>query len=530
MTATPRLMRLAATCSLAACLALFGCGFLTGCNNDSQSDETSQAPTSAAQEQPAEEQEPDSITAHGSAYEKAETIKATTTLTGEFKNVAVDEWLKNPSGLDVVSDESSLQAIASDDDKITFTQDGTKLDWCANGEDVHYSGVTDKELPFSVSYQYKLNGETVDPATLKNVTGQLEISLSYTNNTSATVKAGGTSHKVKEPYAMASLVSFDAEHAKNVKVDNGQVMDQDGSFIAVGMAMPGLAKSLELDDMVELPESVTITADVVGFDMPDITTMASNQVLGMIDEDTTDNLDSNLDDMFGQVSSIQDATEQLSQGMQGVSQALSGISEGQAKLNAAFPNATDGLDKLSEGSQGVGKLVDASSQQLAQVDTAQEKAAEDIAKLEAIDTEGMTEEQITALEQATADAKANLATAQQATASASAALGKASDASAQLTQGISGIGEGLAKVQAGYEQLGEATNKITEASSKLSASTQAMSEGVKTAISQMRGGINDKLDLVSALRDYAKNQGAFCGNASDMPASTTFVVTAKADA
>lgn len=165
---------------------------------------------------------------------------------------------------------------------------------------------------------------------------------------------------------MASLVSFDAEHAKNVKVNNGQVMEQNGSFIAMGMAMPGLAQSLELDDMVDLPESAIITADVVGFDMPDITTMATNQTLGMIDESTTNNLDSNLDDIFSQVSSIQEATEQLSQ-------TLSGISEGQAKLNSAFPNATDGLGKIAKGSDGVVKLIDASSQQLEAVKAAQEK-------------------------------------------------------------------------------------------------------------------------------------------------------------
>ncbi len=529
MTAIHRIKRLAATCCLLSCLALFGCGFLTGCSSNSQNNENDASAT-ATQEQPNEEQQRDSITAHGSAYEKAETVKVTTALSGEFKSIAVDEWLKNPEGLDVISDESSLQAIATDDDKITFTQDGTKLDWITNGKDVHYSGITDKELPFSISYSCKLNGKTVDPSALKNATGQLEISLEYQNNTSVTVNAGSTSHTAKEPYAMVSLVSFDAEHANNVKVDNGKVMDQDGSFIAMGMAMPGLAKSLELDDMMELPESVTITADVVGFDMPDITTMATNQTLGMIDESTTDSLDSNLDDAFGQVSSIQEATEQLSQGMQGVSQALSGISEGQAKLNSAFPNATDGLGKLSGGSEGIGKLISTSSQQLEQAKAAQDKAAAAVAELEAIDTEGMTVTQITALEQATADAKTNLAAAQQATASASAALSKASDASAQLTQGLSSISEGLTKIQAGYQQLGEATEKITAASSKLNQGTQAMSEGVKTAISEMRGSINGKLDLVSALRDYTEKQGAFCGNASNMPASTTFVVTAKADA
>lgn len=135
---------------------MFGCGFLTGCSSNSQNNENGASATTT-QEQPNEEQQQDSITAHGSAYEKAETVKATTTLSGEFKSIAVDEWLKNPEGLDVISDTSSLQAIAADDDVITFTQNGENLKWNTNGEDVHYSGVTDKELPFAISYSYKLN-------------------------------------------------------------------------------------------------------------------------------------------------------------------------------------------------------------------------------------------------------------------------------------------------------------------------------------------------------------------------------------
>lgn len=527
MIASHRFMRLAATCSLTACLALFSCTFLAGCGDQGNNDSTN---STTEQAQPAEEPEQDSITAHGSTYEKAETVKATTTLTGELKNIAVDEWLKNPSGLDVISDESSLQAIAADDDNITFTQDGTKVEWQAQGEDVHYSGVTDKELPFGITYTYKLNGQEVDPSTLKNVTGTLEVSISYANNTSATVQAGGTSHSIKEPYAMASLVSFDAEHAKNVKVDNGKVMDQDGSFIAVGMGMPGLAQTLEMEDQVDLPESVTITADVTGFDMPDITTMATNQVLGMIDEGTTDDIDSKVGDMVGQVSSIQEATEQLSQGMQQVSQALSTVSEGQTKLNDAFPNATDGLGKISEGTQGVGKLLDASNQQLRAVQASQEQAAAAVAQLEAIDTTGMSDEQATALEGSIAEAKKNLAAAQQAAAATSATLSKASEANAQLSTGLSGISEGLAKIQAGYEQLGAATTKISEASTKLATGTQTMSEGVSQAISELQSGLDSKLGLISAVRDYADSKGAFCGNASSMPASTTFTVTAKADA
>lgn len=167
--------------------------------------------------------------------------------------------------------------------------DDTKLEWSTNSEGVHHSGITNKEPPF----RNQLCSGTVDPSGLKNVTGKLEVSSGYKKNTSATINAGGTSRNVKEPYVMTSFASFDVEHAKNVKVDNDKAMDQDGSFIATGLAMIGLAQSLEADNMVDLSESVTITADVTGFVMPDITTMASNQVLYMVGVDATDDLDSN---------------------------------------------------------------------------------------------------------------------------------------------------------------------------------------------------------------------------------------------
>lgn len=531
--------RAAGACALAACCA-FSAATLLGCSSDAGQG-TAQP---AVQAQTAEEPQQESITAHGSTYEKAETVSVTTTLSGGTTAVAVDEWLKNPSGLDVIDDVSTLQQIAANDKAITFTQEGEKLTWQANGQDVHYSGITDKELPFGIEYTYKLDGNEVDPSALKNVTGHLEVAIEYRNNTSGTVSAGSSTHSVKQPYAMASLVSFDAEHAKNVKVDNGQVMDQEGSFIAAGIAMPGLADSLGLADTVDLPESVTIEADVTGFDMPSITTMASNQVLGMMDKSSTNDIDSSVNDLFSQVDSIKQATEQLSQGASAIDQALSTINVGQGKLNEAFPNATDGLGKLSAAAEGVTQLTDGANQALKADTAAQGQIGEQITSLKnqidalkAVSTDGMDDAQkealarsIADLEQAASQLEQALAASQQATGTASAMLTKASEASSQVSDGLISVTEGLKQIQSGYEQLAQATGTVSQAASQLSQGTAQMSQSVQQAIDQARGSINEKIDLISALSDYAEQQGAFCGNASTMPASTTFVVTAKADA
>ncbi len=531
-----------ATCALSAAL-------LTGCNQQegpdapagqSAQDISTEAGTQESQD--SEDSEPESITAHGSTYEKAETVSATSTLSGEITAIAVDEWLKNPEGLDVIEDVSTLQQIATTDDGITFTQDGENLSWQTNGEDVHYSGITNAELPFNISYSYKLDGAETDPSELVNVTGHLELCISYENKTQGTVDANGTIYSVQQPFAMASLISFDAEHAQNVKVDNGQVVDQDGSFIAVGLAMPGLTGSLDIEDMVSLPESVTIEADVTGFDMPNITTMASNQVLSMIDEESTNDLSSDIDDAFSQVDSIKKATNQLRKGTSAIGKALSTIAQGQSLLNEAFPNATSGLDQLSQGSQSVGALIDEASQTLAddgealaQIGTQISSLKDELANLRALDTEGMNEEQAAALEEHESELEdiiAQLESAQAASKQASdtavSKLSQASDANSTLTNGLQSASAGLTQIQSGYEQLTQALEKVSQAAGKLSKGTKKMSKGVAEAIEEARDTIEGKIDLVEALADYADAQGAFCGSASDMPASTTYVITAEA--
>lgn len=513
------------TAALIASCGAFACG-LSGCAEEDQ--QTSEDPQTE-EVQAAEEETQDSITAHGSEYEKAETVQATTSLTGKVSEIAVEEWIKNPDELDEITDESSLTGISADDEDTEFTQDGTKIIWKANGEDVHYSGVTDRELPFNISYTYELDGKEVDPGNLTNATGELKIKIKYQNNTDATVEANGTSYSVKEPYTMATLMSFDSEHAKNVKVDNGQVMDQDGSFVAVGLAMPGLAKSLELEDELDLPESVTITADVTGFEIPSITTMATNQALGMVDENSND-VDESIDDLFSQTSQITEAIDKLSEGSSAIGKALDKISSGQKKLNKALPQASDGLSKLSEASSGMEKLVSGSKEAVDSANSYEAAAAKELENLKVIDQSALTEEQATALNTSIATIEANLTAAQQYSQGASSALEKAGSVSGQLTKGISGVTEGLEQIQSGYKQLQTATEKVSSASSQLTKGTETMGTSIKNALSEAKGSINNKLDLVSALSDYAEAQGAFCGNASDMPASTTYVVTAKADA
>lgn len=530
----------------------------------------------------------ESFTAHGSEYGKSETVAVKTDLAGEIDSIAVDEWVKNPEGLKTVLDVSNLQNIVAEDDGVTYERDGEAISWNADGADVVYSGTSDRKLPFAISYRYQLDGVEVDPATLQDATGELCISISYQNNTSATVSTGWQSYDVQDPYLMASIIQFDPEHVQDVEVDNGSVIDQQDAIIAVGIGMPGLGRTLGVEDDVDLPESVQITAQVKGFDMPDITTVATDQMLGRIDRETTDDVQGQLDDAIGQLDNIATGIDALSKGNEAIATATDMIAQGETAIAEALPQASGGIQALAQvadaSSQAVASAVETAgtvSQNVqtgsSSLDEAQEAASsqqealssmEDaidgqraaLKALKSVDTDGMSDSQKEALASAIEGLEASLDDADDAQAAAKESSEATQDAldeaqesldaltgedgalqsmvqemttaqmqSAALSENLGQAAEGIQTVQEGTEQLAEAITQVSAGSKKLGKAAGKMSDAVSEAIETVQSSIDEKVDLVNALSDYVNAQPAYGGSAEDMPASTIYLVHAKSE-
>ena len=500
--------------------ALLACAVAAGCTG-SAGDSGSSGSDAVAVGDVAAEEEVVGFTAHGSEYGKSETVTATTSLDGELTGISVTEWIKNPDELDDVADVTTLQGLVVDDD-VAYEQDGTAVTWRADGADVSYTGIPDQELPFDIEYSYTLDGEQLDADDLANLTGTLEVTITYTNLASETIVVDGEELEVQQPYLMASIIVFDTEHARNITVDTGSVVEMQGTAVALGVGLPGLAETLGIAEDVELPESVTITAEVAGLDLESIITVATNQLLTAFDDDAADDLDAALDDAFGQLDTILEALDTLAEGMAGVDEGIATISEGQAALNEAFPNATSGLAALTTVSDGVLTAVDASNEAVAASLAAQAEALE---ALEALDTSTLSEEQ----QAAVAQAIESLATATAMDTAAAQGLTGASVAAGQLGEGLSGVEEGLEQIQEGYTQLGTALSTVNEATSALSTALDTMNGTVNDTLDEVRQAVDDEGERVEALAAMVSDEGAWCGNADDMPASTLFIVTAQAD-
>lgn len=500
--------------------------FLGGCAADQEPTEgNSDTGTQDQAAQNSAEDAAGSFIAHGATYEKSETVAVATDFSGTPTAISVSEWIKNPEELETIVDKSALQAIAGAKDeggeRASFEQNGEEIVWQAGGADISYTGVIDKELPFKISYNFKLDGNEIDPSELTNLNGELEVSIHYENLTHDQVSVDGVTRNIQVPYLMVSMISLDSEHARSVSVEGGSVVDQNGSFIVVGIAAPGLASTLGLEDMLEIPDTVTLKAEVRGFDMPDIRTIVTDQALAMVGDSALDDADAQIDSLFGQFDTIKDALSALEQGTSGMSQAMTQINEGMTKLNEAFPQATSGLDALKQGADGVNALLAQSNAALAQAKQSQAAAKE---ALSSIDASTLDAQQASALETARTklnEADANISAATQ-------GAQQAQGASTQLSAGLEKVQEGLTQIQTGYENLGSASGKVREVADKLNTAVSAMSEGIDSAFSQMQGSIDEEFELIRVIRDRVQSKGAFGGSSDAMSASTLFSVTASA--
>jgi hypothetical protein len=218
---------------------------------------------------------------------KEETVYVITDASGNKTKTVVSNWLKNPQGVKKLEDVSDLTDIENVKTDEGFTANGDKLTWDTEGGDIYYKGYTDKALPVDVKVTYTLDGKEIKPEDLAGKSGKLTVRYDYTNNDKKTVKINGKKTDIYVPYLMATTAILDTNVYSNVEVTNGKLISDGSRQILIGVAMPGLTKSLDLQDNedIEIPEYVEFTADVKDFESTTSLTVATSDIYNAIRRD-----------------------------------------------------------------------------------------------------------------------------------------------------------------------------------------------------------------------------------------------------
>ena len=297
---------------------------------------------------------------------KDETVYVISDAKGQAGKVIVEEWLKNRDGAATIEDVSDLNGITNIKGDETFTQDGDKLTWQADGNDIYYEGTTDKQVPISEKVTYYLDGQEIEPEELAGKSGKVTIRFDYENHEKMAVDKDGKNIEVYVPFTVMTGMVLNDDFT-NIEVTNGKVISDGKNNIVVGMAMPGLHESLQkeegdFDDDTPFPDYVEVSADVENFSLEMTASVAMSGLLSDMnlgDMDLSD-LENSINDLSDGSEQLEDGSKQIKEGLGTLKDHMGTFQSGASDLSNGIKDYTDGAKKLNDGlktlNQSVGTL------------------------------------------------------------------------------------------------------------------------------------------------------------------------------
>ena len=324
--------------ALSAALLLSGCGQTAG--SAPAPAQTAASTVTTAETAASSKTTPDGV-------DKAETVYAKANANGTVTETTVEATLKAREGA-TISDVADLQDITNKegDEEYIAGADHTLL-WQNHGTSITYEGRSDASLPVSIGVTYYLDGQEISPDALAGRSGRVRIRFDYTNQTCQTVRIDGQEYTVRVPFTAITALILDGTRFTNIASENGKAMDLDGQTAVLGMAMPGLADSLHLNEFeplkdTEIPDYFEVSADVTDFALDFTATILTPSALNDLDlSDTND-----LDELSDALNSLTDATDEIADGAGDLADGIQSYYDG-------FHTYADGVQSINEGAEAL---------------------------------------------------------------------------------------------------------------------------------------------------------------------------------
>ncbi len=231
---------------------------------------------------------PDAAFASAASTRKDETVYVSLNASGETQNTIVSDWLHAEGGTQI-QDKSNLGNIQNVKTDEQAVRQGDTLSWVLDadntGKNIYYQGTTDKKTPLAVSVSYTLGGKPVTQDEIAGKSGKVTIRLTVKNTDAHTVCVRGKNVAMYTPMTAIAAAALPSDTFQNVTVNSGKVLSEGNNQFVVFLSMPGLSDSLGLKSCgfpelsgLDLPETLTITADAVKFHLPSMAIAATPEL------------------------------------------------------------------------------------------------------------------------------------------------------------------------------------------------------------------------------------------------------------
>lgn len=289
------------------------------------------------------------------AYTKDETVYSKLDSNGKTYETLVSNHLVNSSNDNLINDISDLFEIKNVNGDENFTKDGKYLVWNAEGRDIYYQGKSQKDLPIDCKIKYELNGEEILSQDLAGKSGNVKITIEYINKDEHLVNINGKSEKLYTPFIVMLGTIIDNETNKNIKISTGKVIDDGSKSIVIGITLPGLQESLDIEsNKLEIPSKLEITMDTTDFKLGNIATFVTPKLI----EDNDLTLFDNLDSIYANINTLQTSSNQLENGANTLANGTKTYVEKSNEFSNGMKEVSDGINSAYENYSKIDEGID----------------------------------------------------------------------------------------------------------------------------------------------------------------------------
>ena len=115
--------------------------------------------------------------------EKEETVYVLANPSGNTNKIIVSDWVKNAAREGTIDDETILSGIENLKGEETWAEtDEGGIRWDAAGNDIFYQGISDQELPVTMSVTCLLDGEEIAPEEMAGKSGEVTLRYQFENH------------------------------------------------------------------------------------------------------------------------------------------------------------------------------------------------------------------------------------------------------------------------------------------------------------------------------------------------------------
>ena len=278
------------------------------------------------------------------ALEKNEYVYGKLGYQGNIKSITVNNQIINNKKLDKIDDYSELKNILNIKNSATYSSKDNQIVWDANGNDIFYTGTTNKELPVSLKITYMLNNKEVKPEDILGKSGKVTIKLKYTNKD----KHGN----LYTPFVVTLGTIIDGKNNSNIKVVNGKVINNGSNYMLVGIATPGLYQSLNLKEFKNM-DVITISYDTTKFEVPSMYNVITSKLIDQNDLTIFNKMDS----LYEKVNTMQDGMNKIETGAKNLNTGLVSLQSQYDKFNTNLNTINTNFYTLNNGVQELQKEV-----------------------------------------------------------------------------------------------------------------------------------------------------------------------------